>query len=185
MGNPFLQPTLDGTLLRLRPLRAEDWDELYACASDPLIWEQHPQSNRYQKEIFLNFFDGAMKSGGAFAVLDKATGAIIGSSRFYDFDPAKRLVTIGFTFLARKYWGGSHNSEMKALMLDHAFKFVDRVLFEIGENNLRSRRAIEKIDARLTGQKTIDGKTQVIYELDAASFRRLQSRRGGTSPKAP
>jgi RimJ/RimL family protein N-acetyltransferase len=185
MGNPFLQPTLDGTLLRLRPLRAEDWDELYACASDPLIWEQHPHSNRYQREIFLDFFDGAMKSGGALAVLDRATGAIIGSSRYYDLALVERLVAIGFTFLARRFWGGRYNGELKSLMLDHAFKFADRVRFEIGESNLRSRRAIEKIGARLSGQKTIEGKTQVVYELDAVSFRRPPSPAGGTSPKVP
>jgi len=57
-------------------------------------------------------------------------------------------VEIGWTFLERAFWGGTYNREMKSLMLDHAFKFVDRVVFVVGENNLRSQRALQKIGAR-------------------------------------
>ena len=143
---PFdLQPVLVGELLALRPLRREDFGELYAVASDPLIWEQHPQHDRWQRPIFERFFEEAMASGGALLATDAADGRTIGSSRYHGYDEPASEVEIGWTFLARSYWGGRHNREMKRLMLDHAFRFVERVVFRIGPENLRSRRAIEKL----------------------------------------
>ena len=115
---------------------------------DPLIWEQHPEPDRYTHDVFQRYFDGAIASRGAFAIIDRRTGAMIGSSRYCNLDPAERQVEIGWTFLARSFWGGLYNRELKSLMLDHAFRFVDRVVFVVGENNLRSRRALEKIGAR-------------------------------------
>src|SRR5690349_6593290 len=117
---PFeLQPTLKGERIELRPLRPEDFDALYAVASDPLIWEQHPSSDRYKKDVFQAFFREALNSGGALLVLDAQTGAVIGSSRFHGYDEAKSQVEIGWTFLARSQWGGVANGEMKRLMLRH------------------------------------------------------------------
>jgi N-acetyltransferase len=149
-----LQPTLKGDLLELRPFRREDWHDLFAVASDPLIWEQHPESDRYKEEVFKIFFEGALESGGAFVVIDKATHRIIGSTRFNAYDPEKSEIEIGWTFLARKYWGGRYNREMKQLMLTHAFKFVENVVFFIGEDNIRSQRATEKIGAIRSGTAT-------------------------------
>jgi RimJ/RimL family protein N-acetyltransferase len=146
-----LQPHLNGDIINLRPLRPEDWTDLFAVASDPLIWEQHPARDRYQEEVFKVFFKEALESGGAFAILDAKTKQIIGSSRYFGYDPAKSEVEIGWTFLARCYWGGKHNAELKRLMLDHAFQYVDRVLFFVGEDNLRSRRAVEKIGGTQDG----------------------------------
>jgi RimJ/RimL family protein N-acetyltransferase len=146
-----LQPHLIGELIELRPLTREDWHDLFAVASDPLIWEQHPESDRYKEEVFKNFFEGALKSRGAFVVIDTRTRQIIGSTRFHGYDPEKAEIEIGWTFLARKYWGGSYNAEMKRLMLDHAFKFVEKVVFFVGEDNVRSRRATEKIGAIKSG----------------------------------
>jgi RimJ/RimL family protein N-acetyltransferase len=146
-----LQPTLRGELLELRPLAASDFDELFAVAADPLVWEQHPESTRYQEPVFRKYFEGAMESGGAFAVIDRATGRIIGSSRYFGYDAERSEIEIGWSFLARSYWGGRYNGEMKQLMLAHAFRFVDRVIFLIGPDNLRSRRAIEKIGGVLVG----------------------------------
>ena len=146
---PFeLQPALRGALLELRPLRADDWDALFAVGSDPLIWEQHPESTRYQPDVFRKYFDGAMESRGAFAILDRRSRRIIGSSRYCDLKPDESQVEIGWTFLERAYWGGKYNGELKRLMLDHALKFVERVVFVVGENNVRSQRALEKIGAR-------------------------------------
>jgi len=142
-----LQPNLKGDLIELRPLRPEDWDDLFAVASDPLIWKQHPESDRYKEEVFRTFFQGALESGGAFVVIDAKSKQIIGSTRFHGYDPEKSEVEIGWTFLARKYWGGRHNREMKQLMLAHAFQFVENVVFYVGENNMRSQRATEKIGA--------------------------------------
>jgi N-acetyltransferase len=142
-----LQPHLKGELIELRPLKPEDSDELFAVASDPLIWEQHPESNRYRKEVFTVFFKEALESGGAFVVIDRKNQQIIGSTRFYGYDPEKSEIEIGWTFLARKYWGGRYNREMKELLLAHAFKFVERVVFFVGEHNVRSQKAMEKIGA--------------------------------------
>jgi RimJ/RimL family protein N-acetyltransferase len=139
-----LQPTLKGDLLELRPLQPEDWADLFAVASDPLLWELHPARDRYQEEVFKVFFKEALESGGAFAVLDAKTKEIIGSSRFV-YDLVNSEMEIGWTFLARRYWGAKYNAELKQLMLDHAFQYLDRVVFYVGEHNLRSQRAMEKI----------------------------------------
>src|SRR6185295_12406480 len=123
---PFeLQPILKSEILELRPLRADDWEELYAVASDPLIWEQHPNSDRYKADVFRKFFDEALESGGAFVVLDRKTGRVIGSSRFNCHDLVRSEIEIGWTFLARSHWGGVYNGELKRLMMAHAFKFVE------------------------------------------------------------
>ena len=146
-----LQPHLKGELIELRPLRPDHWDELFTVASDPLIWEQHPESDRYKEEVFKIFFEDALRSGGAFIVIDTQTQQIIGSTRFHGYDPEKSEIEIGWTFLARKYWGGRYNREMKQLMLAHAFKFVENVVFFVGENNIRSQKATEKIGAVKSG----------------------------------
>lgn len=143
-----LQPTLIGELLQLRPLRPEDFEALFNAASDPLIWEQHPENDRYTRDVFQKYFDGALESGGAFAISDRKSGRIIGSSRYCNFDARAREVEVGWTFLEREFWGGAYNRELKSLMLDHAFRSVDRVVFVVGENNLRSQKALEKIGAR-------------------------------------
>ena len=142
-----LQPNLKGDLIELRPLTLEDWGDLFAVASDPLIWEQHPESDRYKEDVFKIFFSDALESGGAFVIIDRKNQQIIGSTRFFGYDRKKSEIEIGWTFLARKYWGGRYNRELKQLMLDHAFKFVENVIFYVGENNIRSQRATEKIGA--------------------------------------
>jgi RimJ/RimL family protein N-acetyltransferase len=165
---PFeLQPTLTGTLLELRPLRPEDFDELYAIASDPGIWELHPEPDRYKEDVFRGFFQGAMDSGGAFAVIDRATGRIIGSSRYFGYDEARSEIEIGWTFLARTYWGGIYNRELKELMLRHAFRFVDSVVFLVGPKNWRSQRAMEKIGGVRVGmvRRTPEGRENVVFEI--------------------
>jgi RimJ/RimL family protein N-acetyltransferase len=135
-----LQPTLRGELLELRPLRPEDFDALYAVACDPLLWEQHPASDRYKPEVFQAFFRDALASGGALVAIDSKDGRVIGSSRSNGYDPVNREIEIGWTFLARSHWGGRFNGEMKRLMLGHAFCFVDSVIFLVGPQNLRSQR---------------------------------------------
>lgn len=130
-------------------MREEDFEAVYQAASDPLIWELHPEKERYQRDVFQKFFDAGIASNGAFVVIDKATGEIIGSSRYNDYDPNAKTIEIGFTFLARKYWGGKYNAEMKRLMLEHAFRDVDQVYFYVGETNWRSRGAMEKIGGKL------------------------------------
>jgi RimJ/RimL family protein N-acetyltransferase len=152
-----LQPTLRGRLLELRPLNVDDFEALYAVASDPLIWEQHPEPLRYQRDVFQKYIDGAMESKGAVVVHDLETGKIIGCSRFYEYKPAERVVKIGYTFFARAFWGKGYNTELKTLMLDHAFQWAERVLFEVGENNIRSQIALQRIGARLVGREQFPG----------------------------
>jgi RimJ/RimL family protein N-acetyltransferase len=160
------QPVLVGALLELRPLRADDFDALFRIASDPLIWEQHPEHTRYQEPTFRAFFKEALDSGGALVALDRATGQVIGSSRYHGYDAERSVVEIGWTFLARAYWGGRYNGEMKRLMLEHAFTSVKSVIFVIGPDNRRSRRAVEKLGAVLS-DTMIDakGREVVVYEL--------------------
>jgi N-acetyltransferase len=146
-----LQPYLKGELIELRPLIPEDWDDLFAVASDSLIWEQHPENDRYKEDVFRVFFSEALDSRGAFVVIDGKTQQIIGSTRFYGYDPEKSEIEIGWTFLARRYWGGRYNREMKKLMLNHAFKFVENVVFFVGGKNVRSQKAMEKIGAIRNG----------------------------------
>jgi len=149
-----LQPHLKGELIDLRPLKPDDWKELFAVASDPFIWEQHPESDRHLEDVFKIFFSDALESRGAFVILDRMTQQIIGSTRFYGYDPEKSEIEIGWTFLARKYWGGRYNAEMKRLLLNHAFKFVENVVFFVGEDNVRSQKAMEKVGASKVGTAT-------------------------------
>jgi N-acetyltransferase len=160
------QPFLAGDLLALRPLRPHDYPALYRVASDPLIWEQHPERERYQEAIFRAFFEDAINSGGALVAIDRANGQTIGSSRFHWYDAECTVIEIGWSFLSRAYWGGRYNGEMKRLMLEHAFRSVERVVFVIGPDNRRSRRAVEKIGGVLAGT-TLDaqGRERVVYEL--------------------
>jgi RimJ/RimL family protein N-acetyltransferase len=148
------QPKLEGERLRLRPLVPEDWDALFAVASDPLIWQQHPAHDRWQEPVFRAFFADALASGGALVAVDTADGAVIGSSRYDGLEAADDgSVEIGWTFLARSHWGGAYNHDMKRLMLAHALASVAACRFLVGETNTRSRRALERIGARLTDRR--------------------------------
>lgn len=173
-----LQPTLAGERLLLRPLRKDDWNALYAVAADPEIWALHPAHDRHEEPVFRAFFAEAMASGGALIAIDKASGAIIGSSRYAFERAAPGEVEIGWTFLARDYWGGSYNREMKRLMLGHAFQYVERVIFLVGAANSRSRRAMEKIGGRLTGRTynaIMAGReaVHIVYAIDKADYPHL------------
>lgn len=169
MTQSDLKPTLQGETVTLRPLREDDWPALFAAASDPLIWAVHPARDRYLEPVFRAFFDAAMASSSAFAILDAASGAVVGSSRYHGHDPERSEIEIGWTFLVRERWGGATNREVKRLMLDHAFGFVDTVVFWVGVENWRSRRAVEKIGGKLRNgthhRKPSDGHTYVIYEI--------------------
>lgn len=170
---PFdAQPTLSGRLVTLRPLQPTDFAALYAVARDPLIWEQHPDSDRHEREVFEAFFGDALASGGALIALDTATGEVIGSSRYHGHDEERGEVEIGWTFLARSHWGGLYNGEMKHLMLAHAFRFVRSVVFLVGPDNVRSRRAVEKIGGVRDGsRRDARGRESLVFRLTAGAFR--------------
>lgn len=171
---PFeLQPILKSDILELRPLRADDFEALFKVASDPLIWEQHPNSDRYKPEVFQKFFDEALQSGGALLVIDRKDDSVIGSSRFNCYDLVRSEIEIGWTFLARSHWGGAYNAELKRMMLAHAFNFVDNVIFFVGATNVRSQRAMEKIGGIRIGSKLDpNGRESVIYRITRSGFSR-------------
>lgn len=176
------QPQLRGERITLRPLAPADWDDLYAVASDPLIWEQHPASDRYQKDVFRAFFNEALGEaatgfGGAFAIIDNATGRIIGSTRYHGYDAVRSEIEVGWTFLARTHWGGTYNAEMKRLMLDYMFQFVEAIIFLVGETNIRSRTAVERLGAvntRTEAKRAASGRTinHIVYRLTKTEHQR-------------
>jgi RimJ/RimL family protein N-acetyltransferase len=164
---PFdFQPTMKGTLVELRPLRPDDADDLFAVASDPLIWEQHPVRHRYKADVFNALFRESLASRGVLTALDCKDGRIIGSSRFRAYNAQSSEVQIGWTFLARSHWGRKYNKEMKQLMLRHAFRFVKRVVFLIGQQNVRSQKAIEKLGGvRVGSRPDTAGRDSYVYEI--------------------
>ena len=151
-----LQPNhLSNHLIRLEPLQPSHFNELYEAASDPLIWEQHPNPNRYQKEVFESFFEGALASGGAFIVRDVDTGKALGSTRFYDLKPLDNEIKIGYTFFSRDCWGKGVNKQVKTLLLNYAFIYIEKVIFHIGAKNIRSQIAIQKLGAKKVSEEMV------------------------------
>ena len=169
-STPDWRPTLRGDRVHLRPLRAEDVDDLHRAASDPLIWAQHSETDRHERAVFERFFAGALASGGGLVAVDPASGRLIGSSRFYEWNPDDRSVVIGYSFLERSRWGDGTNGEMKRLMLDHAFRWASTVWFHVSPGNLRSQHALAKICARLheRRQVPVSGRPsdRLIYRID-------------------
>jgi RimJ/RimL family protein N-acetyltransferase len=174
MKSSDLQPTLIGERVLIRPVVAADWDGMYSVAADPEVWALHPASDRYREPVFREFFAGALSSGSALTILEREGDRIIGSSRYYGYEPKLREIEIGWTFMGRDYWGGSYNREIKHLMLAHAFSFVETVVFWVGIENYRSRRAMEKIGGVLREgvqrRSEADHQPHVVYEIRRTSF---------------
>lgn len=150
--NFSIQTILENENVKLIPLWEDDFERLYEVASDPKIWEQHPNKDRYQREVFKNFFKGALESKGAFMILDKSSNEIAGSTRFYDFDEEENSIFIGYTFYGTKFWGSKLNPQVKKLMVDYIFQFVDKVNFHVGADNIRSQKAMERLGAVKKGE---------------------------------
>lgn len=145
--NINIQPILENNNVILYPLLESDFEELYSVASDPNIWKQHPNKDRWKREVFEGFFEGAINSKGAFKVVDKQTQTILGCTRFYDYSPEDKSILIGYTFYGTAYWGKGINHAVKRLMLDYIFQFVPTVYFHIGAENIRSQIAISRLGA--------------------------------------
>ncbi|WP_312751514.1 GNAT family N-acetyltransferase [Epilithonimonas hominis] len=165
-----IQTILENDFVQLISLEESDFESLYSVASDPEIWEQHPNKDRYKREIFQNFFQGAIESKGAFKIIDKNTGEIAGSTRFYDYNPDDNSIFIGYTFYATKFWGSKLNPQVKKLMLDHIFQFVNKVYFHVGKNNIRSQKAMEKLGAKKIDEVIVayayePERLNVVYEI--------------------
>ena len=165
-----IQATLENENVKLVPLNPNDFEELFSVASDPKIWEQHTNKDRYQREVFEKFFQGAIESKGAFKIIDKNTGEIAGSTRFYDYNQDDNSILIGYTFYATKFWGSKLNPQVKKLMLDHIFQFVNKVYFHVGKNNIRSQKAMEKLGAKKLDEVIVayayePERLNVVYEI--------------------
>lgn len=174
-NHPDFQAILENKLVQLVPLQEFDFERLYEVASDPLIWEQHPNKDRYQRAVFERFFKGAIESGGAYLILDIDSKEVIGSTRYYDYDQEKSHVFIGYTFVGRKFWGQGYNPSFKKLMIDYAFQFVDQVMFHIGAQNIRSQMAIERLNAVKVGEEEVAyygeaSKLNFVYQISKAGW---------------
>lgn len=175
-----MQPTLENELVTAQPLNEDDFERLFKVASDPMIWEQHPNRERYKKDVFKTFFEGAIESKGAFLVFDKSTKKAIGSSRYYDFDKEKSSVTIGYTFLAKDHWGTKYNHALKTIMLNHAFEYVETVYFHVGAENIRSQKAMLKLGAVKHGEIEMryhgeEIKLNFIYKIDKEMWKEINT----------
>ena len=165
-----IQMTLENDKVLLYPLLEQDFEDLYAVSADPKIWEQHPNKDRWKKEVFRTFFDGAIQSKGAFKIVDKASNSAIGSTRFYDYNQQEKSIFIGYTFYAIKYWGTGTNLSVKKVMLDYIFQFVSVVYFHIGADNIRSQIAIKKLGTTKIGEQEVtyfgeQAKLNFVYSL--------------------
>ncbi len=138
---------LENEKVILTPLLESDFERLFEVASDKMIWVQHPNPDRFKREVFEKYFEGAIQSEGAFLISNTVTGDVIGSTRFYDYDAKARRIKIGYTFFSRVCWGNHFNKEVKWLMLHYAFNYVDKVHFEVGAQNIRSQKAMERLGA--------------------------------------
>lgn len=168
--NFSIQPILENERIKLVPLTESDFEALYKVASDPEIWMQHPNKDRWKREVFQNFFEGAIKSKGAFKIMDNITGEIAGCTRFYDFNEEDNSILIGYTFYATKYWGTGINPIVKKLMMDYIFQYVDKILFHVGSTNIRSQIAVGRLGAKKIAEEEVayfgePAKLNFVYEI--------------------
>ncbi|MEC3876904.1 GNAT family N-acetyltransferase [Chryseobacterium salviniae] len=173
-----IQPVLENEKYQLIPLQQGDFEPLYEVASDPEVWSQHPNKDRYRKEVFSIFFEGAMQSGGAFKIIEKSSGEILGSTRFYDYHEEDNSIFIGYTFYGTKSWGKGINPQIKKLMLDYIFQFVDIVYFHVGKDNIRSRKAMERLGAENNGEQEIayfgePSKINIVYQINKEKYEKI------------
>lgn len=171
-----IQPELENDRVFLLPLKETDFEDLYAAASDPKVWEQHPNKDRWKKEVFRNFFDGAIQSNGAFKIVDKTTGQVIGSTRFYNYDEKENTILIGYTFYGTACWGTGINKSVKKMMLDYIFQYVSKVIFHVGAENIRSQTAVGRIGALKIAEEEVtyfaeQPKLNFVYAIDKTDWK--------------
>lgn len=173
--NFSIQPLLENELTQLIPLQESDFERLYTVASDPLVWEQHPNKNRCERPVFKNFFDGAIDSKGAFIIIEKSTGRVAGSTRYYGFDDEENSIFIGYTFYGREFWGKNMNLSVKKMMLDYIFRFVEKVNFHVGSENIRSQKAMEKLGTKKVSEVEVayvnePVRLNILYEIKRSDW---------------
>ncbi|WP_127124398.1 GNAT family N-acetyltransferase [Pseudoflavitalea rhizosphaerae] len=173
--NFSIQPILENDTVKLLPLQPSDFEALYQTASDPKIWEQHPTPDRWKREVFSKFFEGAVESKGAFIIIDKKTGEYAGSTRFYGYDETDSSIRIGYTFYATKYWGTGFIPMVKKLMMDYIFQFADNLYLEVGASNIRSQIAVLRLGTKKIKEEMIsyygeEPKLNFIYGITKAEY---------------
>lgn len=173
-----IQPVLENEQYQLIPLQQGDFESLYKVASDPEVWKQHPNKDRYLRGVFSNFFKGAMESGGAFKITEKSSGEILGSTRFYDYNEEDNSIFIGYTFYGTKSWGKGINPQVKKIMLHYIFQFVDTVYFHVGKDNMRSRTAMERLGAENLGEQEIayfgePSRINILYQIKKEKYEKI------------
>ncbi|WP_066439862.1 GNAT family N-acetyltransferase [Chryseobacterium sp. CCH4-E10] len=173
-----IQPVLENEQYQLIPLQQGDFESLYQVASDPEVWRQHPNKDRYRKEVFSTFFEGAMKSGGAFKITEKYSSEILGSTRFYDYDEENNSIFIGYTFYGTKSWGKGINPQVKKIILQYIFQFVDTVYFHVGKDNMRSRTAMERLGAENRGEQEVayfgePTRINILYQIKKEKYEKI------------
>lgn len=174
-----IQPILENERVKLVPLQETDFEALYEVASDPKVWEQHPNKDRWKREVFQTFFDGALQSKGAFKIVDKTNNQVIGSTRFYDYDATEDRILIGYTFYGTAYWGKGINQSVKKVMLDYIFQFVSKVNLHVGANNVRSQIAVGRIGAEKVAEQEVayfgeQPKLNFVYQIDRTKWNEIR-----------
>jgi RimJ/RimL family protein N-acetyltransferase len=157
---PELTGRMDGDIVAVEPLRAEHEDDLWAAAGDAGVWTYLSSfPNAYEsRELFHRWFAEALAATeagdeGAWAILDRAGGQAIGSTRYLALRPEHRSLEIGWTWLGKAYWRTGANVETKLLLFTRAFERLgcERVELKCDARNARSRRAMEALPAQFEG----------------------------------
>jgi RimJ/RimL family protein N-acetyltransferase len=175
MASFDLQPTLETEEYIILPVSLHDFEQLYEVASDPEIWEQHPNKDRWKRDVFKVFFEGAIQSRGAFKIVDKVSQKIIGSTRIYDYNSNDCSILMGYTFYAKRYWGTGVNHKVKSFFFDYLFQYVNTVILHIGASNIRSQISIQRLSAEKIGEIEVayygEGiKQNFIYQIDKKNW---------------
>jgi RimJ/RimL family protein N-acetyltransferase len=161
-------PVLAGRLVRLAPMMAEYAEGYLAAAGtgpdaeDVFRWVSTPGSTSgaprtiedARTDVAAALAARARGERFAYAQFDVATGEFAGTSSYYDVVPAARTISIGHTWLGKRWWRSGHNTESKLLMLTHAFETLGaaRVVWHTDIYNERSQAAIERLGATREGE---------------------------------
>ncbi|MFI1195737.1 bifunctional pyridoxamine 5'-phosphate oxidase family protein/GNAT family N-acetyltransferase [Micromonospora sp. NPDC020750] len=157
--SPWLEPaTLRGAHVVLEPLDLAHADELHAATDDPEVWRHlgwpQPADPAGTAELIRAAL-AAHHRGERVPWVQRCavTGAAVGTTSFYEVDPALRTLAIGYTYLGRPWWRTGINTEAKLLLLTHAFEELgaERVVWHTDLRNERSQRAIERLGATREG----------------------------------
>ncbi len=170
--SPIEPVVLRGRSVAIEPLSRAHAEDLREAARSPEIWEWTLRKidSDASFEAWLSWSLDEAASGRAvvFAIRDATTGRAVGSTRYFDIQPANRALEIGYTWLTPRVWRSAVNTECKYLLLRHAFDRLGcvRVQLKTNAKNARSRAAITRIGATMEGTLR-----RSALEADGVSFR--------------